>query len=56
MEREACGSQNFADREKLSILLTRWRKKVYEGLVTNKRFELIIQDNLRKFAEDQTSL
>ena len=56
MESQTVGSQNFPDREKLTILLTRWRKKVYEGLVTNKRYELIIQDNLRKFAEDQTSL
>ena len=54
MEREARGSRNFQDRDKLVTLLTRWRKKVYEGLVTNKRYELIIADNLKRFAEDQT--
>ena len=56
MEKEKSQSIEFTDKDKLLILLQRWRKKVYECLVTNKRFELIMQDNLKKFSEDQTSL
>jgi len=56
MEREASSSKKFSDKDKLVILLTRWRKKVYECLVTNKRYELVIEDNLKKFAADQTSI
>jgi len=33
-------------------LLERWRKKVFECLLTNKRYEFIIQDNLNRYRLD----
>ena len=52
MEREASSNKKLSDKEKLVTLLGRWRKKVYECLVTNKRYELVIEDNLKRFAAD----
>ena len=52
MEKEKTHSTDFEHKDKLLILLQRWRKKVFECLVINKRYELIMQENLKKFGED----
>ena len=41
---------------KLEKLVQRWRDKVYECLVTNKRYEVIIRDNLRGFTQERNAL
>jgi hypothetical protein len=37
-------------------LVQKWREKVYECLVTNKRYELIIKDNVRNFRFESSQL
>jgi hypothetical protein len=36
----------------MDLLVTRWREKVFECLLTNKRYEVIIKDNLRKYKQE----
>ena len=36
--------------------MQRWRDKVYECLVTNKRYEVIIRDNVRQFTKERDNL
>ena len=33
-------------------MLEQWRQKVFEGLLTNKRYELVIKDNLGKYQKE----
>lgn len=39
-----------------SRLIERWRKEVFDGLLRNKRYELLIKDNLAQYSRDLTSL
>ena len=40
----------------LAKVVDKWRVKVFEGLVANKRYELVIRDNLSKYSEEKLSL
>jgi hypothetical protein len=37
----------------LEKLVQRWREKVYECLLTNKRYEFVIKDNLKTYNQDK---
>ena len=60
MEKEAARSNESVltsekdDRQ--SRLLERWRKEVFDGLLRNKRYELLIKDNLQKYNKDLDTL
>lgn len=45
---------NQADRQ--AKLLDRWRKEVFDGLMRNKRYELLIKDNLARYNRDLKSV
>ena len=58
MERETARSDDHtlsqADRQ--AKLLERWRKEVFDGLMRNKRYELLIKDNLAKYKKDLNTI
>jgi len=37
-------------------LLEKWRKEVFDGLLRNKRYELLIKDNLARYSKDLDSV
>lgn len=36
--------------------MERWRKEVFDGLMRNKRYELLIKDNLAAYTKDTDKL
>ena len=38
------------------MLLERWRKEVFDSLLRNKRYELLIKDNLANYTKDLNAL
>ena len=42
--------------ESQTVLLERWRKKVFESLMQSKRYELLIKDNLRRHQTETSQL
>ena len=58
MEKETARSENssFTNEQKQSNLLERWRKEVFDGLLRNKRYELLIKDNLKQYTKDLNEL
>ncbi len=56
MEKQQEQMNNKNSEKNLDKLVTRWRDKVYECLVTNKRYEVIIRDNIKKFKIERESL
>ena len=59
--RGAAGGNNEASsylesETKQNKLLERWRKEVFDGLLRNKRYELLIKDNLARYTKDLDAL
>ena len=55
MERETARSDDASQidqSERQGKLLERWRKEVFDGLMRNKRYELLIKDNLARYNKD----
>lgn len=42
--------------ERQTKLLERWRKEVFDGLLRNKRYELLIKDNLARYNKDLSAV
>ena len=42
--------------ERQTKLLERWRKEVFDGLLRNKRYELLIKDNLARYNKDLSAI
>ena len=42
--------------ERQAKLLERWRKEVFDGLLRNKRYELLIKDNLARYNKDLSAV
>jgi hypothetical protein len=40
----------------LDKLVQKWREKVFDCLLTNKRYEVIIKDNLKQYSQELKSL
>ena len=36
--------------------MERWRKEVFDGLLSNKRYELLVKDNLARYNKDMAAL
>jgi hypothetical protein len=49
-------SDTDSKQASLAKVVDKWRVKVFEGLVANKRYELVIRDNLTKYSEEKLSL
>lgn len=64
MEKETARSDNSniaemsysQSEQKQGKLLERWRKEVFDGLLRNKRYELLIKDNLARYTKDLSAL
>lgn len=61
MEKEAARSDDSGclgddKEERQSRLLEKWRKEVFDGLLRNKRYELLIKDNLARYTKDLNKL
>jgi hypothetical protein len=58
MERETSRSDDHtvSQTDRQAKLLERWRKEVFDGLMRNKRYELLIKDNLARFNKDLNSV
>jgi hypothetical protein len=56
MEKQQEQMNNKNSDKNLDKLVTRWRDKVYECLVTNKRYEVIIRENIKKFKIERESM
>ena len=59
--RGAVGGNNEASsylesETKQNKLLERWRKEVFDGLLRNKRYELLIKDNLARYTKELDAL
>ena len=44
------------EQERSAVLLERWRKEVFDSLLRNKRYELLIKDNLASYTKDLNAL
>ena len=49
-------SSYLESETKQNKLLERWRKEVFDGLLRNKRYELLIKDNLARYTKDLDAL
>lgn len=60
MEKEAARSDDSGcvndKEERQNRLLEKWRKEVFDGLLRNKRYELLIKDNLARYTKDLNGL
>jgi hypothetical protein len=59
MEREVVRNASGNDSQKqlsYALILEKWRDKVFEGLVANKRYEIVIKDNLAAYSDEKTEL
>ena len=60
MARSQQQTAGFGERkpnpQHLEKLVQRWRDKVYDCLVTNKRYEVIIRENVRAFTQERDAL
>lgn len=58
MERETARSDDntLSQADRQAKLLERWRKEVFDGLMRNKRYELLIKDNLAKYKKDLNTI
>ena len=56
MEKETARSNDTGiindKEERQNRLIEKWRKEVFEGLLRNKRYELLIKDNLARYNKD----
>ena len=55
MEKEAARSDDqmvIGQNERREKLVERWRKEVFDGLMRNKRYELLVKDNLNRYNKD----
>lgn len=55
METELCRNMKNKDAQHATIL-QRWRKKVFDSMLTSKRFELLIEENVKTFTKDSEKL
>ena len=56
MEREVVRNASNNDSQKQlthSLVLEKWRSKVFECLVANKRYEIVIRDNLAAYSDEK---
>lgn len=59
MEKEVVRNAANQDNSKAlsySLVLEKWREKVFEQLVATKRYELVIRDNLAAYNEEKSEL
>ena len=59
MEKEVVRNAANQDNTKAlsyTLVLEKWRSKVFECLVATKRYELVIRDNLAAYNEEKTQL
>ena len=60
MEKETARSNEvgvmFNQTDRQNNLLERWRQEVFEGLLKNKRYELLIKDNQARYNKDIAKL
>lgn len=60
MEKETARSNDTGiindKEERQNRLIEKWRKEVFDGLLRNKRYELLIKDNLARYNKDQNEL
>lgn len=59
MEKEVVRNAANHDAQKqltLSLVLEKWRAKVFEYLVATKRYELVIRDNLSAYNEEKATM
>ena len=52
---EASYSQ-VAQSDRQGKLIEKWRQQVFDGLMRNKRYELLIKDNLARYNKDTDKL
>ena len=55
MERETARNDDaivLDQTERQNKLLERWRQEVFEGLLRNKRYELLVKDNLARYNKE----
>jgi hypothetical protein len=57
MEREVVRNAASAEKQQTyALVLEKWRAKVFECLVANKRYEIVIKDNLTAYNDEKTEL
>ena len=44
------------EQERSAVLLERWRKEVFDSLLRNKRYELLVKSNLASYTKDLNAL